>query len=136
MGQTDIKPILKNILKTIAGFGIAPPGTAHIFDAGTGGYLKYFEKEIIDELIAYEGATCRFFEGVYGSGKSHLLQLLKELAFRKGMVVASTDLSQALGLTDWKLITQHILENMEIRIDGEIIRSLPKILSVARTKSL
>ncbi|HHY90668.1 MAG TPA: DUF2791 family P-loop domain-containing protein, partial [Clostridiales bacterium] len=44
------------------------------------------------------------------------------------MAVASTDLSQALSLSDWKLIAEYILMNIEAKINGQIVKSLPEII--------
>ncbi|MED4909382.1 DUF2791 family P-loop domain-containing protein [Brevibacillus centrosporus] len=116
-------------LETLAQYGIPNSGSAHLFDVGTGPYLDYFEREVIDGFVSHGGATCKFFEGAYGSGKTHLLQLLRQRALEKGMIVASADLSQALRLEDWKQITAYILENMEARVNHQMVRSLPKIIS-------
>lgn len=129
MNLLETNEILINALEQIASFGTAPQDAAHLVDVGADKYLKYFEEEIIEDIVSYGGATCKFYEGVYGSGKSHILNLLRELAFDKGMVVASTDLSQAIGFTDWKLVTEYILQNMEMRSGNQITRSLPEILA-------
>lgn len=126
--------LLRVALDQIATFGTSPSGSSHLVDVGTEGYLTYYKEEVIEGLIAKGGATCKFIEGAYGSGKTHILQILREVSFDCGMVVANTDLSQALSLSDWKLITEYILANMEARINGQIIRSLPDIL-VALGKS-
>lgn len=116
-------------LEGVAQFGIPVAGTARLFDVGSGDYLRYFEDEVLDDLVAQGGATCRFIEGVYGSGKTHLLDLLRDLALSRGMVVARTDLSQAQGLDDWRLIVRYLLQKMEARIEAQTVRSLPRILA-------
>lgn len=120
--------LIKNTLENIASFGTTPKGMAQYIDIGTGKYLKYLEKEVIDEYICKGGSTCKFFEGAYGSGKTHILQMLQELAFNKNMAVIYTNLTQELNLSDWKNITIHILQNIEVKIGGEIVKSLPRIL--------
>lgn len=115
-------------LESMAQFGVLPANAVDLFDIGTREYLSFFEQEVIDSLISQGGATCRFFEGAYGSGKTHLLQILGNKGLKKGMVVTSTDLSQAMGLNDWRLITLYILQNMQAEIDGEVVRSLPEIV--------
>ncbi len=103
---------------------------ASLLDVGNEGYLDFFQNEIIHGLIASGGSTCRFFEGPYGSGKTHLLELLQQMALREGMVVVRTDLSSDLGLENWQSIIGYILANMTVIIKREKIRSLPKILEV------
>jgi hypothetical protein len=121
----------KDILKSIVTLGI-PPGASSVrkIDVGTEEFLRFFEHEIIETFIAGGGATCRFFEGVYGSGKSHLLQLLQGLAISRGMLVIHLELSAILNLSlmNWKAITSHILSRIRWHRDGEIIESIPDIL--------
>jgi len=119
-------------LEELAQNGVAGPGTAALFDVGTTEFLKYFEREVFDELVANGGSTCKIFEGAYGSGKSHLLQLLQESALQRGMAVVRTDLSQALNLEDWHLITKHVLQNIEWRSNFGTVRSLPRVLDAVR----
>jgi hypothetical protein len=121
---------LRNALEHLAEHGTPPPGTAPIIDVGSDKFLDFFTDEVIDGLVATGGSTCRFFEGAHGSGKTHLLQLLETRARNRGMAVVRLDLSQALSLEDWRLITLYVLENLEATVDGDIIRGLPDILDV------
>lgn len=123
-------------LEPVAQNGIPGPGTAHILDIGTDGYLRYFEKEVFEQLLLPGGSTCRFYEGSYGSGKTHLLDLLEDMGMEMGMTVTRIDLSQSQSLADWKLITSDLLENMCIKIDGEIVNSLPEILERLGSKGV
>lgn len=124
--------IILDALEKVAEFGIPVPTAARLLDLGTTDFLNYFEQEVLDELIFHGGATCRFFEGVYGSGKTHLLQLLYDLALKKGMAVVRIELSQALKLEQWQLVTSFILENIEFCFNGQQVRSLPNILDSLR----
>jgi len=54
------------------------------------------------EAIAEGGAAFRFIVGRYGSGKSFLLQLLRNQAMEQGFVVADADLSSELRLAGSK----------------------------------
>ncbi len=115
-------------LERLAESGLPPPGAAKLFDVGTSDYLDFFQREILDEFIGGGGATCRIFEGTYGAGKTHLLQLIERRALDQGMLVARTELSQSLQLDDWRMITRYVLEHCEAEIGGERYRSLPRIL--------
>ena len=48
------------------------------------------------------GATCRLIVGRYGSGKSFMLQLLRNYALQRNFVVADADFSQQRRLTGSK----------------------------------
>lgn len=122
--KTDIIDALECVAQT----GVPSNGAATILDIGTKSYLDFFETEILDKLVTQGGSTCRFYEGTYGSGKTHLLQLFHDMAIRKRMLVVEVELSQILNLTDWHAITKFVLEKIQCRIDRNIVQSLPKIL--------
>src|SRR5262245_12785690 len=117
-----------NALEQIAQHGTAPRRAAAVVDVGSSEFLKYFETEITNGLLASGGATCKVIAGSYGSGKTHLLDLLEDQALRGGLLVVRTDLSQALDLTSWRALTRHILENLECDVNGVAVKSLPGIL--------
>jgi len=119
------------ILESLNYMGITKPGSARVVDVGSEKFLSFFEKEILDDYISKGGSTCRVFEGVYGSGKSHLLQLIEELAINKGYIVCRIELKHDLDFSKNQLITKHILENCQALIRGERIKRLPDIIGAA-----
>lgn len=130
MAQTDVTPdAIITALETMAENGEPPPTNISVFDVGSDHYLRFFVEEICDLLVAGGGSTCRFFEGPYGAGKTHLLKLLEERALKLGFAVVRTDLSSDLHLEDWKAITRYILQDMQATINGEPVRSLFNILT-------
>ncbi len=121
-------------LESIAQVGVPSIGAASILDVGTQDFLKYLENEILDNFIAQGGSTCKFFEGSYGSGKTHLLQLLHDIAIKRHMLVVEVELSHSMNFMNWHSITQYIMEKIQCRFDGRIVRSLPKILDALSAK--
>jgi len=121
--------VVRAALEQVAQYGVLGHTAAALLDVGTGPFLAAIEREVFDDLVAQGGATCRFFEGSYGSGKTHLLRLLADRAAERGLAVVQTELSRDLGLEDWSLITRHILERVEVTRGGVTVRSLPDILS-------
>jgi hypothetical protein len=115
-------------LQQIASYGVASEAHAGLVDVGTEAYLKYFEAEVLDGLILHGGSTCRFFDGNYGAGKTHLLRLLEASARKRGLAVVRTELTHDLGFDDWQSITQTILETMELTVAGQHSRGLPAVL--------
>lgn len=108
--------------------GDPEPGAASIIDVGSEQFVDYIENEILDDFVSNGGSTCRFFEGSYGSGKTHILQLIEDRALEKGFVVCHIDLKHDLSFGEWDQITKHILENCYIKYNNRIIRRLPEIL--------
>ncbi len=115
-------------LKKVAQYGVPEIAAVMEYDVGSGKFLDYFKEEVLESLIFQGGSTVRFFEGPYGSGKTHLLDLIRELALDNNMAVGFTELGHDIKLDDWRQITNNVLENIEIRIDTERIRSLDNIL--------
>lgn len=115
-------------LENVAQIGVPSVGAASVLDVGTQDFIRFFEREILDNFIAQGGSTCRFFEGAYGSGKTHLLQLLHDVAIKRKMLVVEVELSHSMNFVNWHSITQFILEKIQCRFDGKIIQSVPKIL--------
>jgi len=129
--QAISKDSIITSLGKIAQNGTDDVEIADLIDVGNQDYINYLENEVIENLIAKGGATCKFIEGAYGAGKTHLLNLIYKKALLKGMLVAFTTLDSAISLTDWKLVVEYILENVEYRYEGITYKSLPEILAFA-----
>lgn len=131
MNPVSLPPVgrVVNALRQFSSYGVPPPGAARLLDVGSSRFLEYFGGEVLDQFVCRGGATCKVLEGAYGSGKTHLLQLLEDLALERGMAVVRTDLSQALSLEDWNLVVKHLLANIEVSTRSGVARSLPDVLS-------
>lgn len=132
--QVISKDSIISSLEKIAQNGTDDVEIADLIDVGNQDYMNYLENEVIENLIAKGGATCKFIEGAYGAGKTHLLNLIYKKALSKGMLVAFTTLDSAVSLTDWKMVVEYILENVEYRHEGITYKSLPEILAFAGEK--
>lgn len=127
-GRADTDAV-HDVLEQIAQYGIVGGADARLVDVGSEEYVACFAREVLDGLLPYGGATCRFFEGSYGSGKTHLLRLLEATARDRGLAVVRTELTHDLGLEDWRPIAQHIFMSLEATIAGALVRGLPAILA-------
>jgi hypothetical protein len=119
---------LYDVLFTLAQFGDPPEGAAPIIDVGTSEFMDYFDKELLASFIQEGGSTCRLFLGTYGSGKTHILQLIENIALEEGYVVCHIDLKKDLSFEHWDQITKHILENCYMKINGNKVKHFPEIL--------
>lgn len=90
MNKPVPKRIAAAILNSLQGGVVPRIGTEHM----TVGRKKEIESILWDlDLITNGGSTCRFIVGKYGSGKSFLMQIIKNYALDHGFVVADADLS-------------------------------------------
>src|SRR5262249_13685645 len=127
MGSLPSPDVIRDTLEQIASHG-QPPHNAWLPDVGTGEFVDHFEREVLSDLVLQGGATCRFFEGPYGAGKTHLLELLTQRARLNGMAIAKTDLTRAMGLENWKALTGYFLSHLEFDLGQEHLKSLPDVL--------
>ena len=109
-------------------YGLPPGRQARHFDVGTIAFIDSFSDEVLDGIVALGGSTFRIFEGAYGSGKSHLVQLIEDAGLSRGYAVVRIDLSEGLTLRNWDSITRFILENLVIVAEGEETRGIFNIL--------
>ncbi len=130
-GRADTDAV-RDVLEQIAQYGIVGGADARLVDVGSEEYVACFAHEVLDGLLPYGGATCRFFEGSYGSGKTHLLRLLEATARDRGLAVVRTELTHDLGLGEWRPIAQHIFTSLEATIAGAPVRGLSAILAALR----
>ncbi len=89
------KKIAFFILNALQG-GVVPRKGLGYIAVGRDAEISALLKDI--EIIENGGATFRFVTGNYGSGKTFLLQTIKEHAMAKGFVVADADLSPERSL--------------------------------------
>lgn len=89
------KRIANMIMNALQG-GVVPRTGLGYIAVGREQEISAFLKDL--ELVEDGGATFRFITGNYGSGKTFLLQTIKEHAVAKGFVVADADLSPERSL--------------------------------------
>ena len=115
-------------LETMATSGVPPTTQPDLFDVGSGPFLDVVEEELLDNLVSQGAATCRFIEGPYGAGKTHLLRLLTRRALDRGMAVLSAELSADLSIEGWDAVTRFILQRMQFRAGDQVVTGLPAVL--------
>lgn len=122
------KRISSAILQSL-GAGVVPRTGAERLVVGRSNEINALLNDL-DDIIADGGATFRLIVGRYGSGKSFLLQLLRNYAFKKNFVVADADLSPQRRLTGSKnqglALYRELLTNMATRTrpDGNAFATL------------
>ena len=91
MTETIIPRRISQALLSSLGAGVVPRIGLEYVAVGRRVEIEALLRDL--ENVADGGAACRFIIGRYGSGKSFLLQLLRNNALERGFVVADADLS-------------------------------------------
>lgn len=96
MGDIKVPKKIANIIMNALQGGVVPRTGLGYIAVGRDAEISTLLKDL--EIIEDGGATFRFVTGNYGSGKTFLLQTIKEHAMAKGFVVADADLSPERSL--------------------------------------
>lgn len=115
-------------LETMATSGLPPTTQPDVFDVGSGPFLDVVEDELFDRLVSRGAATCRFVEGPYGAGKTHLLRLMTRRALDRGMAVLSAELSADLNIESWDAVTRFVLQRIQFHDGDQLVTGLPAVL--------
>ena len=133
------KRVSAAILNSLSGGVVPRRGGEHIVV----GRVREIETLVadMDDVVADGGATCRLIVGRFGSGKSFMLQLLRNRALQQRFVVADADLSPQRRLTGSKgeglALYRELMNNMAIktRPDGRAFAAiLEKWISQVQSK--
>lgn len=139
MSNTVPKRIANIIVNALKG-GVVPRVGLEYITVGRTQEIDTFVRDI--EIIADGGATFRFIVGKYGSGKSFMLQTIRNYATAKGFVVVDADLSperRFAGTRGQGLATyRELIRNMSVKSKpdgGALPLILEKWISGIQTES-
>ncbi|HEY7416687.1 MAG TPA: ATP-binding protein, partial [Ktedonobacteraceae bacterium] len=122
MGERKISPRNSSAILQAFSNGVTPRiGLEHVV-VGRKDEIEAMLDDL-DHHVAKGGASFRLIVGPYGSGKSFLLQVIRNYALQKNFVVADADLSAERRLTGTKgqgvSLYRELLKNMAIRTRPE-----------------
>jgi hypothetical protein len=122
------KRISTAILQSLAA-GVVPRTGAEYIAVGRKSEIEALLHDL-DNVVEQGGASFRLIVGRYGSGKSFLLQLLRNYAFQRNFIVADADMSPQRRLTGSKnqglALYSELLNNMasKTRPDGNAFAAI------------
>ncbi len=123
------KRILTSVLSSVAA-GIVPRNGAAYIAIGRDDEIRAILSDL--ENVAESGSGMRFIVGRYGSGKSFLIQLIRNYACERGFVCADTDLTperRLYGTNGSGVATyRELMKNMSSKMSPEG-GAMPKIIA-------
>jgi len=114
----NVKPeFSKEIANRVIGSlrkGTPPEEGISLFSVGREDLLQYFDNKL-SEISEFGLSDIKFVSADWGHGKSHFLDLLKELALNKKFVVSKVELhSKEVPFDQLQLVIQRIMANIEV----------------------
>ena len=87
------RPLARHIVEILGSFGTPPVRGVQYFNVGNQSLLDALDEFYLSSYLQDGGAIYKMVVGDYGSGKSHFLYCLRDIAWARNFVVAKVDLS-------------------------------------------
>lgn len=114
MNETTIpKPLARHIIETLGSFGTPPTRGVQHFNVGNQSLLNALDEFYLSSYLQDGGAAYKMVIGDYGSGKSHFLYCLRDVAWARNFAVAKVDLSPVeTPYNDQKKVYEAVANNI------------------------
>lgn len=91
--MTLSKSLARQIIEVLGSAGTPPPRGVQYFNVGNRSLLDALDDYYFSAYLQEGGAAYKMVVGDYGSGKSHFLYCLRDVAWSRGFAVVKVDLS-------------------------------------------
>lgn len=126
------KAVARNIIEVLGTSGTPPARGVQHFNVGNQSLLDALDTYYLSSYLQDGGATYKMVVGDYGSGKSHFLYCLRDIAWSRGFAVSKVDLSPVeTPYNDQKLVYSAVARNLIWHADDSSVsdeRGLPRFL--------
>ena len=117
---------LYDALERMAQYGTAPEEVCSLFGVGLDDPLARLKKVYFDNAFSRGRSAEKFVVGPFGSGKTHFLRQLQEVAYRSDCAVAEVQLNRDVDFTDPLAVYQEIAA--EIQVPDQPTKGLQSLL--------
>jgi len=110
---TISRPLARSIIEVLGSYGTPPTRGIQYFNVGNDSLLNALDEFYLSSYLQDGGAAYKMVVGDYGSGKSHFLYCLRDIAWARNFAVAKVDLSPVeTPYNDQKLVYQAVAGNL------------------------
>jgi hypothetical protein len=107
------RPLARQIIEILGSFGTPPARGIQYFNVGNRSLLDAIDEFYLSSYLQDGGAALKMVVGDYGSGKSHFLYCLRDIAWERNFAVAKVDLSPTeTPYNDQKRVYQAVANNL------------------------
>ncbi len=105
--------LARHIIEVLGSSGTPPAKGVQYFNVGNHSLLEALDHYYLSSYLQDGGATYKMVVGDYGSGKSHFLYCLRDIAWNRGFAVAKVDLSPVeTPYNDQRLVYAAVAHNL------------------------
>jgi hypothetical protein len=105
--------LARHIIETLGSSGTPPTRGVQYFNVGNHSLLNALDEFYLSSYLQEGGAAYKMVVGDYGSGKSHFLYCLRDMAWSRGFVVSKVDLSPVeTPYNDQRLVYAAVARNI------------------------
>ena len=130
--MTIPRSVARRIIEVLGASGTPPIKGVQYFNVGNNSLLEALDEYYFASYLQDGGGTYKMVIGDYGSGKSHFLYCLQDLAWSRGFAVSQVDLSPVeTPYNDQRLVYAAVARNLIWHEADEVIsdeRGLPLFL--------
>jgi hypothetical protein len=120
--MTISKTLARQIVEVLGSSGTPPNRGVQHFNVGNQSLLDALDEYYLSSYLQDGGATYKMVIGDYGSGKSHFLYCLRDLAWQRGFAVVKVDLSPVeTPYNDQRLVYSAVARNIIWHEEDEMI---------------
>ncbi len=107
------RPLARHIIETLGSFGTPPTRGVQYFNVGNQSLLDALDEFYLSSYLQDGGAVYKMVIGDYGSGKSHFLYCLRDVAWERNFAVVKVDLSPVeTPYNDQKKVYEAVAQNI------------------------
>ncbi len=107
------RPLARHIIEILGSFGTPPTRGIQYFNVGNQSLLDALDEFYLSSYLQDGGAAYKMVIGDYGSGKSHFLYCLRDMAWERNFAVVKVDLSPVeTPYNDQKRVYEAVANNI------------------------
>ncbi|HYF75284.1 MAG TPA: BREX system ATP-binding domain-containing protein [Candidatus Nitrosocosmicus sp.] len=108
--------------------GVVPDEDLELLCVGRDREIREFERCF--EITAGGSGTVKFLNGEYGSGKSFLINVIKQKAVRSNFIVSRIQVDRGFRFNNLEHLYYHVMHNLTLNVTGKAVTSFESIFDL------
>jgi hypothetical protein len=108
--------------------GVVPDEDLELLCVGREREIQEFERCF--EITAGGGGTVKFLNGEYGSGKSFLINVIKQKAVKSSFIVSRIQVDRGFRFNNLEHLYYHVMHNLTLNVTGKSVTSFESIFDL------